>query len=325
MCIRISGERKIVLAEKESNTEANESERFNSMLNAAQKQVGVKSAPQSENGGGSLTQAQIEAMLSGDDFDIDLDEDDDEDAGEESADEKTANVTPPDEEKDEDTAIADMFREGINADSQAAAEETEKKVKKKKEKKPKEKKEKKPLDKAVLAKVLIAAAVVVALALGYCVSLLFFTDAIKTSNYDFTLKAAKAVNSMLTDGREMYVYKAFVRNGISLDECMLYAVTSSEKSSDSEKAEMFRVVINHDAPNKINVYYTLDEQNPEYIKMLESGNETKVTKANMLKAYSDAIFEADKEIQIGSPSWEKIECTDINKDIAEQRSASEQQ
>ena len=281
------------------------------MLSAAQKHVGVQSG-----GSGALTQAQIEAMLAGEDEEeaVPAEPAAPQDSG--SAEEKNkAKQEAPKAEIDEDTAIADRLREGINADAQAAADETEEKARKKKEKKPKEKKEKKPLDKGTIAKILTVAAVIVAAALGYCICLLCFTDVFKSANEEFSIKAAKAVSGNLPAGSEMYFYKAYVRNGVSSDECMLYAVTSSEKKANSEKTDMYRVVINRDEPNKINVYYTLDTDNPEYINMVESGDLELRIKASNLKNYSDSIYAADKEIQINSPSWEKIDCNIINKEL----------
>ena len=61
------------MAENEIVPEDQDSERFNSMLNAAQKQVGAKGGAKPADGksGASLTQAQIEAMLAGESFDDD--------------------------------------------------------------------------------------------------------------------------------------------------------------------------------------------------------------------------------------------------------------
>ncbi|MBP3857590.1 MAG: hypothetical protein IK990_18470 [Ruminiclostridium sp.] len=322
------------MAENEIVPEDQDSERFNSMLNAAQKQVGAKGGAKPADGksGASLTQAQIEAMLAGESFDDDntaAAEKNDPGAAAETQTGRSAGGSEGAEESDDDAAIADRFRNSISADSQAAAEETEKKTKKtkeKKEKKPKEKKEKKPLDPGTLAKILTAAAVVIACALGFLVNLLFFTDAIKTPNQEFSIRAANAVIKNLAPGTDIYVYKAYVRNGVSSDECMIYAVTDSERISGSEKTEMYRVVVNHDQPNRVNVYYTLDTESPEYLKMLDSGDETMQKKAIQLKNYSDAIYSCDKEIQISSPTWEKINSNTINKALKQEKeSVSEKQ
>ena len=290
------------MADNETVREDEESEQFNSMLNAAQKHVGSK------EGGSSLSQAQIEAMLAENDDDV-PDATGTSGPGSDNADGSSGDDTPADY-ADEDTAIADRLREGISADAQAAAEENEVKEKKKKEKKPKVKKEKKPLDKATLAKMLIAAAIVVALVLGYLVCLVFFTDVLKTPEEEFSIKAAAAVDSMLARGSEMYVYKAYVRNSASAEECMLYAVTMD---GESEKTDMYHVVIYRDDPNKINVYYTLDTESRRYQKMHDSDDPAERILAANLKSYSDAIIAADKEIQIGTPGWIKIDCTMINK------------
>ena len=277
------------------------------MLNAAQKHVGAKS----ENA--SMSQSQIEAMLADDEEAeaVSGNSTAGNDAGGEAEPVQAVAVS----EADEDAAIADRLREGINADAQAAAEEAEQKEKQKKEKKQKEKKEKKPLDKAAIAKIFTAAAVVVALALGYCVCLFFFADVINTSNEEFAIRAANAVNGKAAPGTELYFYKAYVRNGAAADECMLYAVISSRKPDIPEKTDMYRVVINRETPNKINVYYTLDVNSPGYLEMVESGDLDKRITASNLKNYSDEIMQADKEIQINTPGWEKINCNKVNKGI----------
>ena len=295
MCNNRKYERRIVLAEENENVSDQESEQFNSMLSAAQKQVGV------QNTGSSLSQAQIEAMLAVND--------DDEDESQSDSGSPGGNDG---EEGDgvSDSSIADKFREGIAADSQAAADEADKKKKKEKVKK-----EKKPLDKAKLAKMLTALAVIVALVLGYLVCLVFFTDVIKTPNEEFAIRAAKAVSSKIPAINEIYIYKAYVRNGAAADECMIYAVTTEKRASNSEKTDMYRIVISHDEPNTINVYYTLDTESAEYIKLRDSEDEKDRIRASRLKNYSDEITAADKEIQINSPDWQKINCTIINKSL----------
>ena len=270
------------------DTVQEESEQFNSMLNAAKKQVGA------QEGGSSLSQSQIEAMLA--------DENDEDQSGD------TDNASGA--EPDEDSDIADKLRSNIESDAQAAAEEAIEKEKKKKEKKPKVKKEKKPLDKAKLAKMLTALAVIVSLVLGYLVCLVFFTDTFKTPEQEFAIKAAAAVASKLDKKTEMYVYKAFVRHNADSEECMIYGITMSP---ENEKTDMYHVVIYNDKPNKINVYYTLNTESREYLKMHDSDDPEERVYASTLKSYSDAITAADKEIQIGTPSWIRIDCTIINK------------
>lgn len=316
-----------------------EDEQFNSMLSAAQKHVGASSDSgdadgdaASDNGGfpapspslgvgsGKLSQAQIEAMLAINNSDTGGSDDD---GGFSSTDdtggEAEAQEMPEPEPPDEDAAIADRLREGIAAEMQASSEEaaaeaqqTEEAKKKKKEKAPKEKKEKQPIDPVVLWRGITVAAAVVAAALGFCICLLFFTDAIKSGNQDFAIKAANAVNSKLPVNTEFYVYKAYVNNGQLADECMLYGLTSF---GGEDKLNIYRVVIEHDAPSIINVYYTLDTDSEEYRYMKESEDSRLRIQASQLKNHSDAIYDADREIQINSPKWEKIDCTIINRNI----------
>ena len=165
-------------------------------------------------------------------------------------------------------------------------------------------------------RIITVAAVVVAAALGFCVSLLFFSDFIKTGPEEFSIKAANAVNSKLTINTEFYVYKAYVRSGKNADECMLYAITGS---GGVDKTDIYHVVVYHENPGRINVYYTLDTKNPEYIRMRDSEDEKKRVQASLLKKYSDEIEAADREIQINDPAWEKIDCTKINRNITSEQ------
>ncbi len=310
-----------------------EDEQFNSMLSAAQKQVGVNTPapseeePQPGGGTGKLSQAQIEAMLAlnsdtfdtGDSADNNKGEDNtvsgennEANAGQTDNSEEAVVMTPP--VQDEDADIADRFRAQIDAERQENTEPAagDGKKKKKKEKAPKEKKEKKPLDPVTLWRILTVAAAVVALALGFCICLLMFTDVIKSGNDQFAIRAANAVNSKLRMNTDFYVCRAYVNNGTLADECMLYGYTSYE---GKEKLDMYRVVVEKNAPSIVNIYYTIDENSTEYIAMKNSDNSKDRISASQLKYHSDAIYAADMEIQINSPKWEKIDCAMLNKNI----------
>ncbi|MGN0657599.1 MAG: hypothetical protein ACI4KR_12500 [Ruminiclostridium sp.] len=212
----------------------------------------------------------------------------------------------PLEEADDTEKIASMLTAGFD-DSEEEP---------KKEAPAPKKKEKKPPNKAIIHVIATVAAVIVALALGFCVSMLMFSDFIKSGGESFAIKAANAVNSQLAVNSELYIYKAYYKAGTASDECLLYGVVSY---GGETKTDMYRVVINHDKPNIINVYYTLDEDNESYIAMKNSEDEKVRIQASVLKNYSDTIMQADKEIQINSPAWEKIDCTKVNRGINSQQ------
>ena len=104
-------ERKIVLADNDTVQEDQGSDQFNSMLNAALKHINSQ-----EISVGSLSQEQIEAMLA---------DDDDDNTGSTvnsgGSDDTSNTGDDPEMSSDEDLDIAERFREGISADSQAAA------------------------------------------------------------------------------------------------------------------------------------------------------------------------------------------------------------
>lgn len=325
-----------------------ENERFNSMLNAAQKHVGASQDDSSGDqagggltaGGGKLSQAQIEAMLalntSGGGFgDDEPPEDSGPETGPVGAPEPEHPKAEPELPKDEDQLIAEKLREGLAAEMQpqesepeAPAGEENGKKKAKKEKKPKGEKapkepkgkteaaaegetEKPPRDTSLLSKIITIAAAVVSLALGFCICLLMFTDFIKSGNEQFAIKAANAVNSKLKLNTEFYVYKAYVWNRELSDECMIYALTSY---GGEDKMDIYRVVVEHSSPI-VNVYYTISEDDESYLRMKESDDSKIRIQASVKKQYSDTIYAADREIQINAPKWQKINCTVINKNI----------
>ena len=306
------------------------------MLSAAQKQVGVSAptepddSPQPGAGGtGKLSQAQIEAMLAlnSDTFGSDSNDEQGEDSGdggavEGSSGEGSDEPPPP---PDEDAEIAEKFRAQIdaerqdNAEAEAEAEpaqSAEEGGKKKKAKKEKAPKEKKPVDPVAVWRILTVACTVIALALGFCVCLLMFTDVIKSGNEQFAVRAANAVNSKLPINTDFYVYRAYVNNGQLADECILYGVTGQ---SGVNRMDMYRVVIEKNAPSIVNIYYTLDENSPDYQLMKQSEDSKIRIQASQLKLHSDEIYDADREIQIGSPKWEKINCALINNNITSEQ------
>ena len=325
--------------EEDIYSEDEASSQFSSMLNAAAKklseenaasaasaQVSEVSADSSDSpantvksSSGVLSQEEIERLLMEDDEPQSGGEAQPEPEKREEAEQqenRTDNNEPvkelddiaysPFEESDDTEKIASMLTAGF-ADSEEEP---------KKEAAAPKKKEKKPPNKALIHIIATVGAVIVALALGFCISMLMFSDFIKTGGESFAIKAANAVNSQLEINSEFYVYKAYYKAGAASEECLLYGVVSY---GGETKTDMYRVVINHDKPNIINVYYTLDENNESYIAMKNSEDEKVRIQASVLKNYSDTIMQADKEIQINSPAWEKIDCTKVNRGINSQQ------
>lgn len=164
--------------------------------------------------------------------------------------------------------------------------------------------------------IITIAVAVVAAALGFCVCLLLFGDIFKSGNEEFAIKAVNAVNSSLPVNNELYIYKAYVKNGSGATECILYGVVDY---NGEIKTDMFRVVVRNDEPNKLSVYYTIDENDKDYIAMKNSDDSEMKIQASVLKNYSDSIYAADKEIRIGVPEWEKTDCGKINSNITSQQ------
>lgn len=164
--------------------------------------------------------------------------------------------------------------------------------------------------------IITIAVAVVAAALGFCVCLLLFGDIFKSGNEEFAIKAANAVNSSLPVNNELYIYKAYVKNGSAATECILYGVVDY---NGEIKTDIFRVVVRNEEPNKLSVYYTVDENDEDYIAMKNSEDLEVKIQASILKNYSDGIYAADKEIRIGVPEWEDTDCGKINKNITSQQ------
>lgn len=155
-------------------------------------------------------------------------------------------------------------------------------------------------------------AVVVAAALGFCVSLLLFGDIFRTQEEAFAVRAANAVNSTLDVNEQLCVYKAYVKLGAAADECIIYAITDYK---DVVSAAKYRVVVNKNDNKVVNVYYTVDENSPEYLAMKESDDPEVRVQASVLKNYSDTIESAHREISIGTPGWVSVDISKINSSI----------
>lgn len=201
--------------------------------------------------------------------------------------------------------------EKSSEDKEENAEEPEK-IEAPKAKPKKKKREKKGVSPAFITFL----AVIVAGALGFCAAMLMFGDTVKTGEESFAIRAANAVNSRLNVNEKLCVYKAYVRSGSGEDECLLYAVIDYD---DTVTVSKYRVVVDKSSPEVINIYYTLDENDPEYIAMKNSDDPKTRIQASLLKNYSDSIEEANREIQIGSPSWKQIDISKINSAITSEQ------
>ncbi len=292
---------------------------FNALLNAANKKLSHETVEQSVNseepvfsGSGAISQSQIDALLDGGVVDL---------TGSVSAAPETKEpekpVTVQTEEKakpiptpetngvEQKTVTAASASPSDEENSVQQTKPVKQKKVKNKEKKPKERK---PVPSSAIT-FLVA---VVALALGFCISLLMFGDMFRSAEESFAIKAANAVNSKLEVNEQLCVYKAYVKRGSAADECILYAVTDYK---DVITASKYRVTVNKDNSNVINIYYTVDENSPEYIAMKESDDPETRVQASILKSYSDSIETAHREISIGSPSWVKVDISEINSNI----------
>lgn len=208
------------------------------------------------------------------------------------------------------------------AEAESAAEEGEATAlppaaKKKKEKKPKEKKPKGPKEKKPLpAFVITLLCVVVAAALGFCSALFFFGDLFSTEQEEFAVTAANAVNSKLNVNERLCVYKAYVKQTGTVQECILYAVIDY---NDTVSVTRYRVVFDREKSGVINIYYPVDETSRAYLDMKNSDDPQTRIQASVLKNYSDTIEAAHREILMGSPAWVEVDISKINGKITSQQ------
>lgn len=211
---------------------------------------------------------------------------------------------------------------GQPAEAESAAEEGEAPAlppaaKKKKEKKPKEKKPKGPKEKKPLpAFVITLLCVVVAAALGFCSALFFFGDLFPTEQEEFAVTAANAVNSKLNVNERLCVYKAYVKQTGTVQECILYAVIDY---NDTVSVTRYRVVFDREKSGVINIYYPVDETSRAYLDMKNSDDPQTRIQASVLKNYSDTIEAAHREILMGSPAWVEVDISKINGKITSQQ------
>lgn len=286
-----------------------ENEQFNALLNAANKKLSEDSAVQESSQkreNNAISQSQIDALLGGNVVDL--------------SDNGSTKKPVKTESKPSDTEIAEeRFLE--KAEVKVAIPEPEVNQTEEKESvvpvstdKPSSAKKKKNGN---ISGIVTVAAVAVALVLGFCVSLLMFGNVIKTPEENFAIRAANAVNSKLNVNENLCIYKAYVRLGSVMDECVLYAITDYK---DVVSAKKYRVVVNKDNENVINIYYTVDETSEEYIAMKNSDDPEVRIQASVLKNYSDSIEDAHREISIGTPSWKKVDISEINSNITSKQS-----
>ena len=276
---------------------------FNDLLNAANMKLSEEGTEPSSGSNRSISQSQIDALLDGNVVDLtELDKAVSKMADTEETEELSANKTAakPDEEIDKSS----------EEDKKAEAPKPEKKKKEVKIKPPK-------AQQGGVSMIITIAAAAVALALGFCIGMLVFGDAPQTKEEAFAVRSANALNSMLEVNEELCVYDAYVRLGTAMDECILYAITEYD---DNVTASKYRVVVNKDDENTINIYYELDETSPEYIAMRDSDNPELRIQASILKNYSDEIEAAHREISIGTPSWISVDISEINSNITSIRS-----
>ena len=186
--------------------------------------------------------------------------------------------------------------------------------KKKKEKKPKVKKPKEK--KQLPAFVITLLCVIVAAALGFCSALFFFADLFPSAQEEFAVTAANAVNSKLNVNEKLCVYKAYVKQTGTVEECILYAIIDY---NDTVSVTRYRVVFDRNTPNVINIYYPVDETSRAYLDMKNSDDPQTRIQASVLKNYSDTIEAAHREILIGSPAWVEVDISKINGKITSQQ------
>lgn len=302
-----------------------EEEEFNNLLSAAAKKInkspdeGSQPAPppsSPSSGGGKLTQEQIEALLNSappageitDEFIDQVMNNTELEATKKEEEAKTLAA-----ENDETERAVSMFEAELNSEKNGGKTSVGDDgiiiVNTSPDGIPEEIVGKKHKN---LGFIITAAATVVAFALGFCVCFLFFSDFIKSGSEEFAIKAANALNSQFPVNNDLYIYKAYVKDGSAATECILYGAVDYNGET---RMDIYRVVVRDEEPNKISVYYTVDENDESYIAMKNSSDSEVKVQASILKNYSDTIMAADKEIRIGVPEWEKIDCTKINRNI----------
>lgn len=276
-----------------------EDDEFNDLLSAANDKLNEEAAeaPVAENRNISISQSQIDALLDGNVVDL---------TGLDAAVSKVVEKPEAEAAASASKADAPAVKEEEKPAAQAAP------TKKQKVKKEKPAKQKMPSDKPALPMLVTIAAAVVSLALGFCVAMLIFMDAPRTKEEAFAVRSTNALNSMLSVNERLFVYDAYVRMGTAVDECLIYAITEYD---DNVTAAKYRVTVNKTDSNTINIYYELDETNPEYLAMRDSMDPEVRIQASVLKNYSDQIQDAHREISIGTPSWIKVDISEINSNI----------
>ncbi len=281
-----------------------EEEEFNDLLSAANMKLSEEAEASSTAGNSgniSISQSQIDALLDGNVVDL---------TGLDAA---VSKVGEKMEIEEKEQAKKPEMPELKDDDKAPTVTKPAPEKKAKKEKPVKQKKQKKNNgNKPSLPMVVTIAATVVSLALGFCIAMFIFMDPPHTTEEKFAIRSTNALNSMLSINERLFVYDAYVRTGSAVDECMLYAITEYD---DNVTAAKYRITVNKADSNTINIYYELDETSPEYLAMRDSSDPEVRIQASVLKNYSDQIAAAHREISIGTPTWVKVDVSEINSNI----------
>ncbi|MBR5089137.1 MAG: hypothetical protein IK093_06900, partial [Ruminiclostridium sp.] len=291
-----------------------------------------KPAKTESSGSGMLTQEQIEALISGEsepteteDLSKQMSQEEIQKlfGGDDLTNEPKVKAKPVEKQSvpDNKAAIAALLDEDeAETEPEPVAEPPEAEDEKEPEKPVSDEKTEENKDEApkknklgkIIGAVIPFVAVAAAGAAGFAACLLLNTDMIRSSNENFAIKAANAYNSSLPINSDLCIYKAYVRNNAASDECMLYSIS---EHYGVKTIRICRVVVEHNDPDVINLYYVIDTDNESYKAMKDSPDSQTRIQASMLKNYSDQIIAADLDIHAGSEEWERVDCTKINAHI----------
>lgn len=215
--------------------------------------------------------------------------------------EKVKKEKKPKKVKDAEPALYEVDENGNPVKGKRSKKE---KVKKERVKSGGGKKKSSPLGAFIAAVIALA----VGLGGGYFGKMFFFPDLPTPECQTFAQKAVDTVAERLSEGQELYITEAYVKDGAVSSQCIFRAII---ESGDGISSSWYRVKIDHDNTNP-GVSRELDDE--EYERLRNSENSEERARAAVLKSNQNELERCINEMRAGD-GWSSANISLINNNL----------
>lgn len=187
--------------------------------------------------------------------------------------------------------------------------EKPKKEKRKREKKPKIEKVRSEKSKGSPLGGVIAAVVALAVGLcgGYFAKTFIFPELPVPECQEFAQMSVDSVVKSVPSDRQLYIAEAYVNEGVYSTQCIFRAF--AESGEESVTSGWYRVKVNRDNENRVEVYFELN--NDEYERLRDSDNTDDRAWAAILKSNQNELERCIKEAKSGE-GWSSANISLLN-------------